>query len=110
MATQFTQARSLYRRLLREMPSRSPSILANPSPVQKQIRTDMRLRTGDGSSWENIAAAEQYIQYLKAQRMYTALLDRYNPGAHIDEEERVRLTGRRVGMEMPTEYVRREKG
>lgn len=39
--------------------------------------------------------------YLRSQRMYGVLLDRYNPGMNMDEEERVRLSARRVGMEMP---------
>ena len=48
--------------------------------------------------------AEQYIQYIKAQRMYVTLLERYNPGMSIDEEEKVRLTARRVGMDLPEEW------
>lgn len=36
--------------------------------------------------------------------MYATLLERYNPGIEgVDEEERMRLTARRVGMEMPAE-------
>ena len=35
--------------------------------------------------------------------MYATLLERYNPGADMTEEERVRLTARRVGMELPIE-------
>jgi hypothetical protein len=48
--------------------------------------------------------AEQYIQYLQAQRRYATLIERYNPGMNMDEEERVRLSARRVGMEMPVEF------
>lgn len=47
---------------------------------------------------------EQLVQYLKAQRVYGTLLQRYNPGEGMDEEERVRLTARRVGMELPVEF------
>ena len=47
---------------------------------------------------------EQAVQYLKAQRTYGALLERYNPGADMTEEDRVRLTARRVGMDMPEEW------
>lgn len=36
--------------------------------------------------------------------MYATLLERYNPGMNMDEEERVRLTARRVGMELPEEF------
>ncbi len=44
--------------------------------------------------------------------MYVSLLERYNPGMGVvDEEERVRLTARRVGMEMPREwYEKKEEG
>jgi ATP synthase assembly factor FMC1, mitochondrial len=36
--------------------------------------------------------------------MYATLLERYNPGMGMDEEERVRLTARRVGMDLPDEF------
>jgi ATP synthase assembly factor FMC1 len=36
--------------------------------------------------------------------MYATLLERYNPGMNMDEEERVKLTARRVGMDLPEEY------
>lgn len=36
--------------------------------------------------------------------MYATLLERYNPGMNMDEEERVRLTARRVGMDLPQEF------
>ena len=47
--------------------------------------------------------AEQFVNYVRAQRMYATLLERYNPGMNMDEEERVRLTARRVGMDLPVE-------
>lgn len=37
--------------------------------------------------------------------MYATLLERYNPGMNMEEEERVRLTARRVGMNLPEEFV-----
>lgn len=95
------RVRSLYRSFLRELPARSPSILANPSPLQKHIRSDFS--TAESSQHSKLQEAEQHIQYLKAQRMYTTLLERYNPGMNMDEEERVRLTARRVGMNLPIE-------
>lgn len=133
MSSQAFQARSLYRRFLRELPSRSPSILANPSPIQKHIRADFASSSRDTQqSGEQLSAssqppassvppslhqqlgkpterrleeAEQYLHYLRAQREYITLLERYNPGMNMDEEERVRLTARRVGMEMPIEML-----
>jgi ATP synthase assembly factor FMC1 len=42
--------------------------------------------------------------------MYVTLLERYNPGMGMDEEERLRLTARRVGLEMPVDYEKPEGG
>lgn len=117
MNVQASQARSLYRRFLRELPARSPSILANPSPVQQHIRADFE-SAGTAPSLQiqaqktqqrRLEEAEQYVHYLKAQRMYTTLLERYNPGMNMDEEERVKMTARRVGMELPPELEQGRK-
>ena len=35
--------------------------------------------------------------------MHTTLLERYNPGMNMVEEDRIRLTARRVGMDLPAE-------
>jgi hypothetical protein len=40
-------------------------------------------------------------QYARAQRTYSELLERYNPGMNMEEEERIRLTARRVGFDLP---------
>lgn len=37
--------------------------------------------------------------------MYATLLERYNPGMSMTEEDKVRLTARRVGMDLPEEFV-----
>lgn len=114
MAASAPTLRSLYRRFLREMPTRTPSLLANPSPLQKHIRTE--ITTTSTSSSPSLAhqlssktaevraqEAEQYLQFVQQQRLYSTLVERYNPGMDMSEEERVRLTARRVGMELPIE-------
>lgn len=116
MSSPAMRARSLYRRILRELPARSPSILANPSPMQKHIRADISQESNDASpslahqtlkpTERRLEEGEQYLQYLVAQRMYTTLLERYNPGMNMTEEDRVRLTARRVGMDLPVELAR----
>lgn len=115
------QLRSLYRRLLRELPPTSPSLvtvasttstqskptlLSQPSPLQKRIRASFHPQSSSSTKTLNaqIQEAEQFVQYLRAQRMYVSLLERYNPGMNMNEEERVRLTARRVGMDLPQEY------
>lgn len=86
--------RSLYRALLRELP---------PRPLLKTPRSPLhsRLRAAFSEGNTDPAIAEQFVAYLRSQRMYGYLLDRYNPGMNMDNEERVRLTARRVGMDLP---------
>ena len=97
--------RSLYRSFLRELPRRS---LSSPSPIQQRIRGAVSSVSGEKPTYR-IEEAEQYVQYLKAQRMYVTLLERYNPGMSMDEEERVKLTARRVGLDLPEEWRPRQK-
>lgn len=123
-----THARSLYRALLRELPpsrSATPNNIASPTPLRASIRQHFllpALTTTKPSADAAAAAAnnateddhhralrqeaEQFVQYLKAQRVYGELLKRYNPGMDMEQEERVRLSARRVGMNMPVEHVK----
>lgn len=111
MSIQSSQIRSMYRRLLRELPMRQPSILANPSAIQQHIRADLSHASQNESAADShrpidhrIAEAEQFLQYLKAQRTYTTLLERYNPGMSMNDEDKIRMTARRVGMDLPVDY------
>ncbi|KAG5289412.1 putative Ras guanyl-nucleotide exchange factor RasGEF [Histoplasma ohiense] len=115
MASQFpSQARSLYRCILRELPQRP---LSSPSPLAARIRIHLASQPSPENNstrrrqmaQAQMDEAEQIMQYLRAQRQYVTLLERYNPGANMDEEERVRLTARRVGMELPIEAEGIEK-
>jgi hypothetical protein len=105
------QILSIYRRILRELPIRQPSAtsthlsqqrLSSPSQLQKRIRTLISTPHGDATS--QAQQAEQFVKYVQAQRQYVTLVERYNPGMDMSEEERVRLTARRVGMEMPESW------
>jgi hypothetical protein len=115
------QARSTYRALLRELPNRR---LSTPSPLHQRIRAVFRSEhkpTASDSALPfsppkteeeralRIQEAEQLAQYARAQRTYSALLERYNPGMTLDEEEKIRLTARRVGMDLPDLYSEVEK-
>lgn len=103
-----TDFRSLYRRLLRELaPLPGPRLQQPPTPIHASIRSHFAQPLADSSETVVLARkqeAEQFVGYLRAQRMYGILLRRYNPGMNMDEEERVRLSARRVGMEMPVEW------
>lgn len=133
-----TTLRSLYRSLLRELPPRTsatPSPLSTHlrqtfastpattplSPITQASLSDSQSissQIASSSGLDGIGAtktlrqkvdeAEQLAIYLKAQRMYVTLVERYNPGMNMNEEERVRLTARRVGMDLPVDYVKGE--
>lgn len=92
--------RSLYRSFLRELPPR-PILSKTPSPVHQRLRQHFRPEVAPEQA---VAQAEQYLAYVRAQRTYVTLLERYNPGMGMDEEERVRLTAKRVGMNLPVEF------
>lgn len=94
--------RSLYRSLLRELPPR-PFLTTPRPPLHQRLRDNFQQPTPDAAQ---AAQAEQFLAYLRAQHEYVALIERYNPGMGMDEEERVRLTARRVGMDLPVEYGR----
>jgi ATP synthase assembly factor FMC1 len=115
MAQSAPQIRSLYRRLLRELPIPSTTIasrtqhqkLSAPSTLQQRLRDTVT--KSYASTQSQIQQAEQFTQYTQAQRTYLALIERYNPGMGMSEEERVRLSARRVGMNLHVEFER-EKG
>ncbi|KAI1387205.1 uncharacterized protein F4822DRAFT_405736 [Hypoxylon trugodes] len=104
-----SRLRSLYRSLLRELPPKPRSTPSTQvrSPLHQRLRQSFSGDAPHEPHEHAVAQADQLLQYLKAQRQYTTLLERYNPGMNMDEEERVRLTARRVGMDLPIEY---EKG
>ncbi|EXF74978.1 hypothetical protein COL5a_010258 [Colletotrichum fioriniae] len=100
--------RSLYRSLLRELPPR-PVLARERSAIHNRLRTSftaapVAANQDSSRAAADAAEAEQFAAYLRAQRTYVTLLERYNPGMNMDEEERVRLTARRVGMDLPKEF------
>ena len=113
MSSNTLRLRSVYRNILRELPPR-PLLASPPAPLHKRIRDNFReKKTAPDSDSSGAAAAvahaEQFLAYLRAQRTYVQLIERYNPSIGMDEEERVRLTARRVGMDLPPEFMR-DKG
>lgn len=106
--------RALYRSFLRELPPR-PVLSKNRSPVHQRLREHFHPETSPvaaatlGSEKAFVAQAEEYLAYVRAQRTYVTLLERYNPGMGMDEQERTRLTARRVGMNLPEEYGKKKE-
>ncbi|KAK4060086.1 hypothetical protein Trihar35433_10318 [Trichoderma harzianum] len=112
MASSPANLRAIYRSLLRELPPRP--ILSSPrTPLHRRIRSSFVDSPSPSSSSSSSAPsshalehqaqlAQQLIAYLRAQRMYVTLIERYNPGMEMDQDERIRLTARRVGMDLPS--------
>lgn len=96
-----TKLRSLYRSLLRELPPRALTRTSR-TPLQTRIRES--IASSPTTAATPIEHADQFVQYLRAQRAYASLLERYNPGMNMEEEDRIRMTARRVGMDLPDEF------
>lgn len=96
--------RTLYRSLLRELPPRP--LLSSPRAPLHQLLHESFSSSNTASPRPAITPAEatQSLLYLRAQRTYATLLERYNPGMGMDQDERVRLSARKVGMDLPEEY------
>jgi len=97
-----TTTRALYRTLLRELPPIS----------QKRTHLHTRLRSSISSSSSSSGEGEtrnkdrqllgQLATYLRAQRTYATLLERYNPSlGPRGDDDRIRMSARRVGLDMP---------
>lgn len=113
MASSPANLRSLYRSLLRELPPRP--ILASPrTPIHNRIRSSFTETSASSSPPPHDAEhqaqlAHQAVTYLRAQRMYVTLVERYNPGMEMSQDERIRLTARRVGMDLPAAKDKKEE-
>ncbi|KAK4160008.1 putative ras [Cladorrhinum sp. PSN259] len=98
MTTQQPSLLTLYRSLLRSLPPRA--ILQSPrAPLHQTMRDAFQ-----NLDAKTVPQLKQYAAYLKSQQQYVELIERYNPGMGMDEEERVRLSARRVGMNLPKEF------
>ncbi|KAI9807019.1 MAG: hypothetical protein M1825_005736 [Sarcosagium campestre] len=102
------QSLSLYRSFLRELPIRP---LSAPSPLRQRLRSSFAdgatTTTASAPQSRRLEEAQQMLTYVRAQRSYISLLERYNPGMTMGEEERLEATARRVGMQMPDDPRRR---
>ncbi|PYH44321.1 putative Ras guanyl-nucleotide exchange factor RasGEF [Aspergillus saccharolyticus JOP 1030-1] len=104
--------KTTYRAILRELPRRT---LNKSTPLHASVRALYKNPASESSASSSndseseiilhsrLQEAEQFAQYARAQRQYAALIERYNPGSWLDEEERIRLTARRVGLDLPVE-------
>ncbi|KAK9472640.1 uncharacterized protein V1510DRAFT_416486 [Dipodascopsis tothii] len=90
-----------------------------PAPPKKSTETDLAVVRSSLTAFlrdefrrpdtERARDAAEVLAYLKSQRTYKYLLDKYNPTATLEDHERVRLTARRVGLDLPKDIERRLK-
>ncbi|KAK9899411.1 hypothetical protein P389DRAFT_168378 [Cystobasidium minutum MCA 4210] len=81
--------------------------------IRKTFEERVNARPADG---KKLSPQEERLQkariqemvevgrYLQARRIHMMLVERYNGGADMTQEERARLSARRVGLNMPKEY------
>ncbi|EGS19871.1 uncharacterized protein CTHT_0043610 [Thermochaetoides thermophila DSM 1495] len=120
-----THLRTLYRNLLRHLPPRpvlsSPraplhqalrSAFEQPLPVSPPVSTAATTSATPAEYTRAVQAAqaEQYLAFLKAQQTYVELLERYNPGMYMEQDEKVRLSARKVGLELPKQFGEEGEG
>ncbi|KAG0124112.1 hypothetical protein HOY82DRAFT_635373 [Tuber indicum] len=100
MATTTTTTKTLYRSLLREL----PPISQKRTHLHDRLRRSISGKGGGGGGGGMLLLA-QLTTYLRAQRTYSALLERYNPslgeGSGGGDDDRVRMSARRVGLHVP---------
>jgi len=87
-----------YRAILREI------YKASISPRSTRSRTtaaNLRLVLESTKSSDFDHNTQNVVTFLRSQRMYKTLLDRYNPLVDLTDEERIEATARRVGLNMP---------
>lgn len=90
------QARAAYRAILRHLPRPA-------SPLRQSVREAFSQPHPPAQLAARIEEAQQLAQYARAQKSYAALLLRYNPGLDdVTDAQRVRLSARRVGLDLPT--------
>lgn len=90
---------NLYRGLYREF-SRAAKVGQGSSP---DFLGMLRTSFSKDHTPREIHDAEEMLLFLRSQRKYTELLERYNPGATMSQAERNRLTAKRVGLSLPQE-------
>ncbi|KAA1466177.1 hypothetical protein DENSPDRAFT_790585 [Dentipellis sp. KUC8613] len=94
-----------YRAIVREVTkaSISPRSTRNPA-ITQNFRSIFAERLAqspqpDSSFYKDM---ENAATFLHSQRMYKELLDRYNPLVDLTGDERIEMTARRVGLNMPS--------
>lgn len=95
-------AATQYRHILREIykASRSPRATRNPV-IANGFRKIFEALKSEEQASSFRTDMENAIVFMRSQRIHKELLERYNPLFDLTEEERIKATARRVGLDMP---------
>ncbi|KAH7930109.1 hypothetical protein BV22DRAFT_1055798 [Leucogyrophana mollusca] len=92
----------IYRSVVREVAKAS---ISPRSRRNKDISSNFRAIFENNRRADNAQTfdrdMENVVTFLRSQREYKALLERYNPLIDLSGEERIEATARRVGLNMP---------
>jgi ATP synthase assembly factor FMC1 len=84
----------------RKLEGRNASSNSSAQPIGRFDSKELRQAFIDNST-KDLSYGKEVLAFLRSQRTYKALLARYNPGATIDDQERIRLSAQRVGLQLP---------
>uniref|UniRef100_A0A060TCY7 ARAD1D43318p n=1 Tax=Blastobotrys adeninivorans TaxID=409370 RepID=A0A060TCY7_BLAAD len=93
------QAQAEGRDVVNPSPALSKRLKAGPLYDSKALRECFTGAAKDPK--QTLEYGQEVWEYLRSQRTYKDLLARYNPGATMDDEERIRLSAQRVGLALP---------
>ncbi|KAF9226498.1 hypothetical protein BS17DRAFT_748277 [Gyrodon lividus] len=100
MASQHTSR--LYRKVIREVAK--ASISSRPRK-NKEISASFRTLFERNCQFDESQVlrhdVENIVTFMRSQRKYKTLLERYNPLVDLTSEEHIEATARRVGLNMP---------
>ncbi|KAM0749106.1 hypothetical protein T439DRAFT_316206 [Meredithblackwellia eburnea MCA 4105] len=99
----------MYRSVLRQLAKNSIHPRKERSlDATRHIRTLFEEARGLKAGSEELLAlgrhAENMAVYLKAHRIHKELVERYNPTSGLTQEERAKLSAKRVGLNMPEDF------
>ncbi|KAK7049581.1 hypothetical protein VNI00_005612 [Paramarasmius palmivorus] len=86
-----------YRSILREL--RKASV--QNGKISRSLSSNFRALASQANSESKVQELQDCLLFLRSQRQYNELLERYNPTIEYTSEERVEATARRVGLNMP---------
>ncbi|KAG5366906.1 ATP synthase assembly factor FMC1 [Yarrowia sp. B02] len=96
------EAKAKYEAIQKKTTPKPVEYLPAPRVSHYDSSTLREYFTNGSGDAAQIQHAEDMLLFLENQRGYKDLLARYNPGVDMADQERVRLSARRVGLEVPT--------